>query len=160
LIPLAVASIFARRGKSRVYFLGSAMAMLAGLIVTMSRGAMLAMVLAAALSLPLMCKAGLRVKHVLMVAGFTAVTIFLLPSDLLTADAALIGYRWENADLGRADLMRASLQTFEENPVLGVGPGQLGRAISSHFIVPDYDQQYVNAHNLVLNALAEYGFAG
>jgi O-antigen ligase len=157
LIPLAVGAGFAHRGKMRVLFVGCAMVMFSGLVVTMSRGAMLAMVVAAVLSLPLMHRAGVRVKHVLAVVFLGVVTVFLLPSDILRADAALVTYRWENPDLGRAELIKASLRSFVENPVLGVGPGQLGRAIAARAVVPEYDQQYMNAHNLVLDALAENG---
>jgi len=157
LIPLSIAGVSLYRGKIRLFFAGCAMLMFAGLIVTMSRGAMLAILLATILSLPLMYRAGLRVKHVIPVLLLSAAVTFLLPSDLIMADAALVAYRWTNPDLSRPELMRVTWESFQANPVLGVGPGQLGEAMASRMMVPDYNQQYMNAHNLVLNALAENG---
>ena len=157
LIPLAIAGVSFHRGKIRLVFAGCAMLMFAGLIVTMSRGAVLAILLATILSLPLMYKAGLRVKHVIPVLVLSAAVMLLLPSDLVMADAALVVYRWTNPDLSRAELMKVSWQSFQENPVLGVGPGQLGEAMASRMVVPDYSQQYMNSHNLIVNALAENG---
>jgi O-antigen ligase len=157
LIPLGVAAIFLHKGKIRLLFAACTMLMFGGLIATMSRGAMLAIVLATMLSLPLLYKAGLRVKHAMLVLALGGAAVILLPSDLLSANAALIVYRLENPDEGRPELMTASWESFKQNPLLGVGPGQLGNAIASHMQVPDFDQQYTNAHNLVLNALAENG---
>lgn len=159
LIPLAVAAVSLHRGITRWVCAGCAMLMLAGLIATMSRGAMLAIVLAASLSLPLMYRAGLHIKHTLMGLGLLALVVLLLPADLLQADAALIAYRFENSDQSRPELMQGAWDSFKENPVLGVGPGQLGKAIALHTMVPDFNSQYMNAHNLVLDALAENGLA-
>jgi len=89
--------------------------------------------------------------------GLIAVVAFLLPAELLRANAAFIAYRLENADETRPQLMKGAWESFTENPVLGVGPGQVGNAIASHMMVPTYDPQHMNAHNLVLDALAENG---
>jgi O-antigen ligase len=159
LIPLAVAAVSLHRGITRWVCAGCAMLMLAGLIATMSRGAMLAMVLAASLSLPLMYRAGLQIKHTLPGLGLLALVLLLLPADLLQADAVLIADRFENPDQSRPELMQGAWDSFKEHPVLGVGPGQLGKAIALHMTVPDYNSQYMNAHNLLLDALAENGLA-
>lgn len=159
LIPLAVAAVFLYKGKIRLLLAGCSMLMFAGLVTTMSRGAVGSLILATILSLPLFYKAGMRFKHVLLVLGAAGLVVFLLPSDLLSADAALMMYRWDNTDLSRIQLLRASWESFSENPVLGVGPGQLGRAIAAHVMVPDYNQQYMNSHNLIFDALAESGLA-
>lgn len=157
LIPLAVAAVSLYKGRTRLLFAGCAMLMFAGLIATMSRGAMMAIFLATVLSLPLLFRAGMRAKHALLVLSLGGLLLFLLPFDLLVTDAALVFDRLVNPDWSRQELMKASWESFKDNPVLGVGPGQLGHAIAHHMQVPDYDQQYVNAHNLVLNALAENG---
>src|SRR5215472_7185087 len=70
----------------------------------------------------------------------------------------LFCYRLANPDYARLEIMRASWETFTENPVLGVGPGQLGDAINRHLIVPTIagTAQY-NGHNLVIDSLAEMG---
>ncbi|HEU0047915.1 MAG TPA: O-antigen ligase family protein [Nitrososphaera sp.] len=157
LIPIAIAAVSLHKGATRWVCVGCGMFMLAGLVTTMSRGAMLAVVLAAIASLPLMYRAGLHVKHLLPMLGLIAVVAFLLPAELLRANAAFIAYRLENADETRPQLMKGAWESFTENPVLGVGPGQVGNAIASHMMVPTYDPQHMNAHNLVLDALAENG---
>jgi len=157
LIPLAVAAIFFSKGKMRLVFTGCTVAMFAGLITTMSRGAMLAILLATMLSLPLLYRAGVSIKHAILVLGLAGSAVLFLPSDLLTADAALIAYRFENTDEGRQEAMGASWEAFKQHPLLGVGPGQLGNAMASHMMVPDENQEHTNAHNLVINALAENG---
>jgi len=82
-----------------------------------------------------------------------------MPADLLQADAVLIADRFETPDQSRPELMQGAWDSFKEHPVLGVGPGQLGKAIALHMTVPDYNSQYMNAHNLLLDALAENGLA-
>src|SRR5260370_441154 len=59
--------------------------------------------------------------------------------------------------IAAVSLQKGAWESFTENPVFGVGPGQLGNAIASHMLVPTYDAQHMNAHNLVLDALAENG---
>ncbi len=157
LIPLSVASVSIHKGKKRWLCAGCAMLMLGGLVATMSRGAMLALVLATILSVPLLYKAGMRTKHAAIVALVLALVVALLPSDLLATNVALFAYRLDNPDLTREEIMKASWETFKENPVLGIGPGQLGPAIAHHVIVPMYGGIYYNAHNLILDALAEDG---
>ncbi len=157
LIPLAVACVAGGGGKVRLLFAACAALMFAGLIATMSRGAMLAAVVAPVLSLPLLLRVGMRVKHVLLVLAAGVLVTALLPSGLLAGNAVLIATRFENTDLGRVELMRESWRAFRENPVLGVGPGQIGGAIARRVMVPDYNWEHVNAHNIVLDALAENG---
>jgi O-antigen ligase len=159
-LPMSVAGIATYHGVKRLFFAGSCALMLAGVIVTMSRGAMMALILAPTVSLPLLYRAGMRLRHVVLVLVLGSMTIAALPSDLLRVNAALIAYRWVNPDLSRRELLQASWRSFVDNPVLGVGPGQLGRAIAHRVSVPDNNWQYVNAHNLVLNSLAENGCFG
>jgi O-antigen ligase len=159
LIPLAVAGIWLARGAGRWLFAGCAMLMVAGLVCTMSRGAMLALLLATVLSLPLAWKGGMRLKHMAVALLFLALVLALLPQDLLTSNFLLFTLRWENPDVSREALLQATWESFRENPLLGVGPGQLSPAIAHHLMVPWYDTgtMYANAHNLVVDALAENG---
>lgn len=158
--PLAIAGLSSTKGKIRLLFAGSAMLIFAGLIATMSRGAMSALVLATALTLPLLWKAGLRAKHIVMAVGLAMLVIVLLPSEMVKTDVALVVYRLDNPDVSREELMRASWDTFKENPVLGVGLGQLGNAISHQEAAPPDNVGHMNAHNLILDSLAENGFVG
>jgi len=157
LIPLALAAVSLHKGKLRLIFAACAMLMFAGLIATMSRGALLAILIATTLSLPLLYKAGLRLKHTVVVLGLGVAVFFVLPSDLVSVDAALIAARMDSPDLGREEVMAASWHSFKDHALLGVGPGQLGNAMMSHMTVAESDQPYMNAHNLVLNALGENG---
>jgi O-antigen ligase len=158
LIPLAIAGACLNRGKRRWIFILCSMLMCSGLLATMSRGAILAILGAALLSLPFLRKAGLKIRHGVVGLLAMSLTLALVPADLLETNAALFLYRWENPDDARVEIMHASWEAFLENPVLGVGPGELGDAINHHLIVPTIagGHQY-NAHNLVIDSLAEMG---
>jgi O-antigen ligase len=157
LIPLAVAGACIYRSKIRWILIPATMLMCAGLLVTMSRGAILATLCATLLSWPLFRKAGIRIKHALLVLVLLGLTVIAIPRDLLETDVALFAYRLDNPDYSRQEIMKASLESFLENPFLGVGPGQLGNAIAHHLMVPQYDVSYYNAHNLIIDSIAEMG---
>jgi O-antigen ligase len=156
LIPLSVAAGCLYRGAKRWLSIGSAMFMVAGLLCTMSRGAILAILLATILSLPLLVKGGVRMKHVALGLVLVLAVVALLPTDLLFTNVALFAYRLENPDWHREELIRATWHCFQDNPFLGVGPGQLTNAIARRLTAPAYGAE--NAHNLVLDSLAENGF--
>ena len=158
LVPLAVAGVWHYKGMKRWICAACAMLMLAGLLATMSRGAILAIVAATILSLPFLKKAGMKISHAVIAVVMICVTLAIVPIDLLESNLALFAFRFENPDYTRIEIIRASWNTFMENPVLGIGPGELGDAINHHMIVPTIagDRQY-NAHNLVIDSLAEMG---
>ena len=160
LLPLGAACACIYSGWKRWFCAGCTMLMVVGLVCTMSRGAFLAISLACILSLPFLAKGGLRLRHVgLAIAALIAI-LAVLPRNLLLTNAVLIVSRLTNPDLAREELMHATWQCFVENPLLGVGPGQLSDAIASHLMVPFYGTLYANAHNLVLDAFAENGLPG
>jgi O-antigen ligase len=98
-----------------------------------------------------------RIRHFAVAIALLASVIVMLPSELLMTNLTLFAYRMVNPDLAREELMRATWHCFLENPFLGVGPGQLSGAIAHRLMVPFYGTMYANAHNLVLDALAENG---
>lgn len=157
-IPFPFAGLALFRGWKRCLSMICSLLTLAGLAVTMSRGAMAALALATVFSVPLLWRAGFRWKQWALAAMMATFLLFALPTDLLHTNASLIAYRWENPDLNRPELMKASWEVFIENPILGSGPGQLGYAIANRFSVSDEYTQNMNGHNLVLDALAENGF--
>src|SRR2546429_7161312 len=59
----------------------------------------------------------LHVKHLLPMLGLIAVVAFLLPAELLRANAAFIAYRLENADETRPQLMKGAWERSEERRV-------------------------------------------
>lgn len=158
LIPLAVGGACSHRGKKRWVFIACAMLMCAGLLATMSRGAILSIAGATLLSLPFLRKAGMKIKHGVVALAMLGATLVLIPTELLETNVALFVYRIENPDYTRGEILQASWDSFVENPVLGVGPGQLGDAINHHMTVPTMvgDRQY-NGHNLIIDCLAEMG---
>ncbi len=158
LIPLGIAGACLNKGGRRWIFIACSMLMCAGLLATMSRGAILAILGAALLSLPFLRKAGLKIRHGVVGLVATTLLLALVPADLLETNAALFLYRWENPDYTRVEIIHASWEAFLENPVLGVGPGELGGAINHHLMIPTIagSHQY-NAHNLVIDSLAEMG---
>lgn len=158
LIPLAVAGAFLHGGKKRWVFIACAILTCVGLLTTMSRGAILAIVGATMLSFPFLRRAGVKMRHWVVALIMVGLTIAVVLPDVLETDIALFAYRLENPDYTRAEIMQASWESFMDNPVLGVGPGQLGDAINHHLIVPTIagPHQY-NAHNLVIDSLAEMG---
>ena len=160
LIPLAVAGACIQKGQKRWLFIVCAMLIGAGLLATMSRGAMVALAGATLLSSPFLLKAGVRMKHSVIAIGLLVISVALVPVDLIETNLALFAYRIERPDFAREEIMRASWEIFLENPLAGVGPGQLGEAINHQMVVPPYRFRYYNAHNLVLDALAEMGLPG
>lgn len=156
LVPLSVAGVSFSKSKLRFLYAACAILMLGGLASTLSRGAIGALMLATILCLPFLFRAGMRAKHILAALLMGGLLFVLLPSDLVRDNVALFAYRIANPDERRWELMAASWEAFKENPMLGVGPGQLGNAIlHSASDVPS--AQFLTSHNLVLNALAENG---
>lgn len=160
LIPIGLAGVLIYKGWKRVTCAVFSTAMLGGLMATMSRGAMAALAVSFLICVPLLRKIGLNWKHVTALAVILIMVFLLLPATLIQEDIALISYRWNNPDFGRKELLLASWDAFEQNPVLGVGPGQVGYAIAQRVSAPTDDEQYMHAHNLVLDALSENGAIG
>ena len=160
LIPIGLAGVLIYRRWKRVACLAFSAAMLGGLMATMSRGAIAALIVSFLFSVPLLIRIGFNWKHAAALVTILVMVLFLLPTTLIQEDVALISYRWNNPDLGRKELLLASWDAFEQNPVLGVGPGQVGYAITQRVSVPTDDEQYMHAHNIVLDALAENGAVG
>jgi O-antigen ligase len=132
--------------------------MILGLASTLSRGALAAQLVGAGICLPVMFRAGLNFKHILAGMAALALVYGLLPSDILAANTQLYELKIATSDQRRIDLMREAWTDFEENPILGVGPGQLATWVKLHGVEDVYSG--MNAHNLVLNALGEMGLLG
>lgn len=158
LMPLSIAAFAIESGKRRWLSAGCCIVMISGLASTLSRGAMAAGFVGLAMCLPLVFRAGLKFKHALASTVALALVYFLLPSDILSANVQLYELKFANSDQRRIDLMREAWLDFEDNPVLGVGPGQLATWVKLHGVenaIPG-----MNAHNLVLNAFGEMGILG
>jgi O-antigen ligase len=171
LIPLSVAMATVSRGLTRVLYWGAAIVITAGMALAFSRGAIVALALAA----PFAVFFGvLRVRHVafgalVMVAILTALPHYL-DRVLSIGEVALqslnispVGLR--NADgaaRGRLTEMKAAGLVFVDHPILGAGPGMA----QIHY--PKYAAKVGGkvragarrAHNLFLQLAAETGVVG
>ena len=67
----------------------------------------------------------------------------------------------EQSRVERFLLWRSSVMMFEDNPVLGVGPGQFGRMYREKYILPEAKERELgHAHNIFFNMFAECGAIG
>ncbi len=133
-------------------------------MLTWSRGGVVTALGAMAVgSVVLLSERRSRSSIALRVAMWTLLAISVVLPQLQTFTGGSIGVRFTSTDLtGRDDYIRADIQTFRENPVLGVGPGVskqhhfllLGRAGSSH---TEYSRLLAEHGSLGLMALVLLG---
>ncbi|HEX2105791.1 MAG TPA: O-antigen ligase family protein [Solirubrobacteraceae bacterium] len=170
LVPLAVwAARVERRAELRVAAVGSALLILSGIILTLSRGAGVALGL---LALAMLASGFVRVRHILVVgvvlAGFV-VTFAPRYVDRLQSLEGVAAATSEdrnaadNAIRGRATENLAALNVFADHPILGVGPGQFFTEYSQRY-ANDLDLRFLDtrrrAHNLYLELAADVGLLG
>ena len=170
LLPLALVGFLTARSRpARFLAAGAGMAILAGALLTFSRGAGVALIVLVAIAI-ILRYVRLRDAVIVAVALIVGVYVFapryLLRIESLEGVSGLVGGSPDGPDgaiLGRATSNLASLNVFLEYPLLGVGPGQY---------VAEYSQEYGNelglryretarrAHNMVLEVAADTGIAG
>lgn len=139
----------------RMFFIACLVIEFAAVLITLSRGAMLSLVIVLVLMLPTFIKYSKISKFILVIVGFfgivTAVIRIIIPEQILTLALNLIIGRLQNTDQSRINLMRLALEDFAANPLLGIGPFQSKVMISRYEVMP---------HNLVLQLLSELGLLG
>ncbi|HVF21872.1 MAG TPA: O-antigen ligase family protein [Pyrinomonadaceae bacterium] len=149
---LGIGLIFFQPSKQRVFYLALLVPISLGLLVSNSRGgilAMLAQVVVAALLL--MKRSALRIAFAaVLIAG---VFLTAAVSDLTLSAAAA------NEGASRSDIWRATLKLFAAHPLLGIGLGAYWIGITAHHdasgvLVPQ------EAHNDYLELLASGGLIG
>lgn len=154
LLPVAVGGAVARRGIRKLMMISAVGLMAVGLLITMSRGAILSLFLGSLCALPVLRKNGLKTWHLIAFLGLAAVLFMVLPENLVAINIDMFALRLDNPDFNRLDLFRVAWQEFLRNPVLGVGPN----------CIYVYNQQYaidvLYTHNFVLNVLADLGLVG
>ena len=179
LIVLLPLSLFmhrtARSPAAGVWALGLGVLILAGIVLTMSRGAYVALVL---MALAMMAFRWIRSSRLLICTLLLAITIPSLPfvsaritsisnvSSLVGGDAADSHGAVDGAVLGRMTLMLSAWRVFLDHPVIGVGPGQFPPFYSLEYghqpgikfrTMPDGAWR---AHSLYLEIAAETGVIG
>jgi len=137
-LPMAV--FLGRRGGGilRLAWLAAAALLLYGILLTNSRGAMLAVLVVAGGYV--WYRRGMAVAGVLGIVGLTVMK--LLSSRMGELDAG------EESAAGRVDAWYAGLEMFREHPILGVGAGNF----------TEYNE--LTAHNSFVLVIAETGFVG
>ena len=171
LLPLALFAYLTGRTRThRILAAISGVAILAGMLLTFSRGAGVALGGLVVIGIAMRY---IRLSHAVIVTiALVAAMVTLAPQYLerlesVTGVTDLIsdesGLDPDGAILGRATSNLASLQVFVDHPVLGVGPGQY---------VTTYSQEVANelglrhfegsrrAHNLFLEVAADTGVPG
>jgi O-antigen ligase len=125
-----------------------------GLLITMSKGAILSLVLGTVCATPLFYKAGVKFRHLLIFLLVIVLFFLIVPTDLVATNYDMFVYRTDNPDLNRVDLWNIAWKEFVRNPILGVGP----------YCIYIYNRQYaiddLYTHNFILNELADLGLVG
>jgi putative inorganic carbon (HCO3(-)) transporter len=169
LLPLAASRVRAEPRRSlRILAAGCAGLILAGVLLTFSRGAALAMVLllAAMVAMRLIAWRQLVILVLALVALVAAVApdYVVRLQSLAAADSALSQNAQADAAIrGRATENLAALYVFRDHPVLGVGPAQFFHRYSSQYgnaLNIRFLDENRRAHNLYLEIAADTGILG
>jgi putative inorganic carbon (hco3(-)) transporter len=170
LLPLAVwAARVERRPALRFGALGAAVLILSGIILTLSRGAAVALML---LAIAMLAMGFVRLRHIFALALVLGGLVMLVAPDYTTRLQSLQGLQAatskdrsasDGAIQGRATENLAALNVFADHPVLGVGPGQFFSQYSQRY-ANELDLRFLDtnrrAHNLYLELAADVGVLG
>jgi len=136
-----------------------------GMVLTGSRGGLLALVLVLALIIMNKPTVTKSVSAILMLVLIVATA----PGILLDRTDGLIETKKDGSVQERSDLLFTGLRVVAQKPLLGVGPGNIGQAIVAYkyrghaeAYVPDYlfGDTFTVAHNLFLEMFGELGILG
>jgi len=164
--PLALFQFLYRRGTLRWVGLALCAVCAAGVVVSVSRGALIAMIVV----FLLVCVTERRkLPALLLVAGLALGSVPLLPgyffqrvSNLVSEIRGTVVLTDSSQLTTRGYYNQGALRVFLAHPVLGVGIGNFG----SYFVEHKYNPLAksattgVSAHNIYLQALAETGLVG
>ena len=163
--PLALYQYLYRRGAQRWVGLALAALCLAGVIASVSRGALIALLTVFAL---MTFAERRRVGALVLVGVLALVAVPLVPSyfferiDNLAADVKGTVYFGESESITtRGQYNRGGMRIWLAHPVLGVGIGNFGY----YFVDREFNpgaraSELVPAHNIYLQALVEMGLVG
>ena len=170
LLPLAVwAARVERRPGLRLGALGCAVLILSGMLLTLSRGAGVALVVLAA---AMLATGFARVRHVVALAVVLAALVMIVAPNYVTRLASLQSVEQatsrdatgtDGAIRGRATENLAAINVFADHPIIGVGPGQFFTRYSQQY-ANELDLRFLDtrrrAHNLYLELAADTGMIG
>ncbi len=174
IVLLPLAWVVGRNAKSllqRVLAAGSALMMMAAILLTYSRGAFLTLVVMTVIATVLR---GVRIAHLLVaLLVFSIGATIIVPGYMgristlwgiqgLVTDHSAVGP--DAVQRGRATEMLAAWNVFRDYPVLGVGPGQFAAVYSLEYMSTGFEMRRIvetrRAHSLILEMLAEVGAIG
>lgn len=145
----------------------STILIVAAILLTYSRGALVSLVLLALAYVTLYSRRSILLAALI----FSALAIIMLPSDIservysgLQTGRLLFGQGDISGDpavIQRISVMRAAMLIFIDHPFLGIGPGQFSIAYPSYALAHDLDIGAPPApHSLYLEIAAEQGLTG
>jgi O-antigen ligase len=159
-LPIAWHLVMHRRGIVRVAALIYVVTAPVGLLLTATRGALVAGLAASAIVPLTLFRQSMRsyaLTGVLLIVGALA-AVQLVPSSNWERMRSTAGEITEGGTLsGRTVFWRAGLQAFPERPLLGAGAGAYGAAIDPYF---RNSGVAFSAHNVVIGLLVEQGIVG
>lgn len=129
-----------------------------GIILSLSRGGILALVLESALLVGVTTKAKHRFIALVLLAAFGAAASVHQFKAREAADAGT-GYTAQASAETRFELWHAALACFEAHPILGVGSGRFGE-LATEYASLSHDNRGKVAHNTYLEIIADTGVLG
>lgn len=153
-------ALTARRRDYRVVLWGVAVGLVGVMLLTNSRGGLVALFAAVSVFVALRAAANLRrlTRRQLLIGGglfaFVGITLALIVAARSASIARLTG------DVLRFNLWDTAIRVAQDHPVLGVGAGLFGRAARLYRDPSYVDDRLGTAHNIILNTAAETGVIG
>jgi hypothetical protein len=164
-LPMAAVLFFSHSNRwSRILALITTLLLVAAILLTFSRGAMVAVVV---LTVLLVFLRYLKVRYLLVVFALIATAIYLNPAyqTRLSTFSFVDSHGMRQADYSvreRATILLAGVRIFLDHPLFGVGPGQSPKYIASYGNAEGYAKvrKDMEAHNTYLQQLDETGVVG
>lgn len=164
-LPMAAVLLFSDCNRwSRILALTTTLLLVSAILLTFSRGAMIAVVLLAVL---LILSGYLKIRYFLILSLFIATVIYLKPAyqTRLNTFSFVESHGMRQADYSvreRATILLASVRVFLDHPIFGVGPGQSPKYIAGYGNADGYTKvrKDMEAHNTYLQQLDETGLVG
>jgi len=141
----------------RLFFLISFLAYSGAIVVCGSRGAVLGVVITAAVA---WARNPRRLGAVLIFLLFIPGIIYVLPQASKQRWQSAADWQEDKTASHRLALWKAGLRMFRDHPLLGVGPGNFPSSYSEKYAGPGEDPAGWVPHSIYIQALSELGLVG
>ena len=166
LIPIILAGLFDKGFNKilKILAMVSLIIVLLTLIITESRGAIIALVLAGIGAIFYYTKNQKRAFMIMFISAILGVSLisFLAPKNI-DRFSRIFQYQKLEAygDRERIYLWESATMMFKDHPVAGVGLGNFNSAYNSGYMMPDAKNNLlVHPHNMILYSMSETGIVG